>query len=70
MKNSSFRKSLRRKAARIRQGFRDKRTPEQQSILIAKRRGESKKELRKLTKLMELKRLTKEIKTERKSSED
>jgi hypothetical protein len=49
MKNSTFQKGLRRKAARIRQGFRDKRTAKEQAIIIATRRGESRKELRKLT---------------------
>jgi len=67
MKDSSFKKSLRRKAARIREGDRvHQRTPEQQAIRLAKRRAEDKRELRKLTKLMELNRQVKEIKTERK----
>ena len=53
MKNSAFRKNLRRKSARIRQAVRDKRSAQNQKIIIAARRGESKKELRRLTEIIE-----------------
>ena len=52
MKNSAFRKTIRRKAAKIRQGARDKKTSQEQKVIVATRRGESKKELRRLTEII------------------